>query len=126
MKGELTMSILIKGMEMPESCYKCPFLDYEEGFCFASGVKNKGGWYESTLCPADIKDGRHDDCPLVEVETPHGRLIDADEMLRWMRDYYAEKGFDDRELHFSLLDMEMNFQAPLPWNYIEEEEGDDG
>lgn len=71
------MSVLIKGMEMPTSCDKCPFLDYEEGFCFASGVKHESGWYELTLCPGGIKDGRHNDCPLVEVPK-HGRLIDAD------------------------------------------------
>ena len=73
------MSILIKGMEMPKDCNKCPFLDYEEGFCFASGVKHKSGWYEFTLCPSGIEDSRHKDCPLVPVP-PHGRLIDADEL----------------------------------------------
>ena len=71
------MSILIKGMEMPTNCEKCPFLDYEEGFCFASGVKHKSGWYESTLCPGGIKDGRHEECPLIEIP-PHGDLIDRD------------------------------------------------
>lgn len=61
-------------MEMPKNCYKCPFLDYEEGFCFASGVKHESGWYESTLCPGGIKDKRHEDCPLIHVP-PHGDLI---------------------------------------------------
>ena len=74
------MGVYIPNMEMPTSCYKCPFLDYEEGFCFASGVKDEGGLYESTLCPGDIKDGRHDDCPIIEI-TPHGRLIDADALI---------------------------------------------
>lgn len=71
------MGVYIKGMEMPTSCQKCPFLDYEEGFCFASGAKGKSGWYEFTLHPGEIKDRRHDDCPLIPVP-PHGRLIDAD------------------------------------------------
>ena len=65
------MSVLIKGMEMPKSCEKCPFIDYEEGFCFAS--------YEQKLRPGGIKDGRHEDCPLVPVQ-PHGRLIDEKEI----------------------------------------------
>lgn len=56
--------IYIKDMEMPTSCDKCPFLDYEEGFCFASGVKLESGEYKLTLRPGGIKDGRHDDCPL--------------------------------------------------------------
>lgn len=25
---------------------------------------------------------KHKDCPLVEIPTPHGRLIDADDLLR--------------------------------------------
>lgn len=60
------MSVLIKGMDMPTSCDKCPFLDYEEGFCFASGVKGESGWYEFALCPGGIKGGRHDDCPIAQ------------------------------------------------------------
>ena len=79
------MSILIRGMEMPKSCDKCPFLDYEEGFCFASGVNHESGWYESTLCPGGIKDSRHEDCPLIPVPK-HGRLIDADEYKQEMKD----------------------------------------
>ena len=75
------MSVLIKGMEMPTSCDKCPFLDYEEGFCFASGIKHQiesyGEWYELALCPGGIKDSRHEDCPLVLVPE-HGDLIDRD------------------------------------------------
>lgn len=75
------MSILIKGMEMPTSCYECPFLDYEQGFCFASAVKIESGWYEPILCPGGIKDGRHDDCPLVPVP-PHGRLIEKHDVFK--------------------------------------------
>lgn len=95
------MSILIKGMEIPTSCNKCPFLDYEEGFCFASGVKHENGWYEFVLCHSNIKDGRHDACTLVPVP-PHGRLIDAyalhfikgfeeDDPLDYVRRYAIDK-----------------------------------
>lgn len=59
------MSILIKGVEMPRSCANC-FIsagdcDLWEGF--SSKTKK-----------------RHHDCPLVEIKSPHGRLIDADEL----------------------------------------------
>ena len=47
--------LLIKGMEMPRSC----------GKCFVG---------DRTICA--------DGCPLAEVKEPHGRLIDADEMIR--------------------------------------------
>ena len=79
------MSVYIRGLEMPTNCEKCPFLDYEEGFCLASGVKGKSGWYESVLCPGSIKDSRHEDCPLIPVPD-HGRLIDADVLMSGVDD----------------------------------------
>lgn len=73
------MSVLIKGMEMPESCFQCWFLHVINPgyfYCFASGEE-----FEENF--AMIK-GRYADCPLVEVPTPHGRLIDADALRREM------------------------------------------
>lgn len=63
------MSVLIKGMEMPENCMDCKIKQYSryEGEC---------------VCPfsrvACLSIGRQDACPFVDVPTPHGRLIDAD------------------------------------------------
>ena len=57
------MSILIKGMEMPECCGYCPF-EYKN-YCMAKP--------SLAVESAD----RHPRCPLVPVP-PHGRLIDAD------------------------------------------------
>ena len=34
------------------------------------------------------KDNRDPDCPLVEVPTPHGRLIDADRFLGWLKEFH--------------------------------------
>ena len=67
------MSILIKGMEMPKNCYTCPFCDYVSARCDAV----KGTPYT----PADRYEKRADWCPLIEIP-PHGRLIDADELMR--------------------------------------------
>lgn len=68
------MSILIKGMEMPENCGECRFA----GVC---GVHKYEEWpdIESIILNDVIGVGgtRDEDCPLVEVP-PHGRLIDAD------------------------------------------------
>lgn len=58
------MSVLIKGMKMPKTCIMC--------------------WL-SPICPVWVKevsrykgyDNRLSDCPIVDVPTPHGRLIDA-------------------------------------------------
>lgn len=63
------MSVLIKGMEMPTSCYICPCFNDEYYDCQATG---------KDLCDISI-DSRYSDCPLVSVP-PHGRLIDADEL----------------------------------------------
>lgn len=73
------MGVYIKGMEMPESCFQCWFLHVINPgyfYCFASGEELE----ENFATPK----GRYKDCPLVEVPTPHGRLIDADDALDTM------------------------------------------
>lgn len=61
------MSILIKGMEMPARCVDCRFCDEIDGTCIALNDN-------STACYT----GKPKWCPLIEVPSPHGRLIDAD------------------------------------------------
>ena len=58
------MSIMIKGMDMPDKCGHCRFAT-----AFDCGVD---GQFIKT------HDVRRKDCPLIEVPEPHGRLIDAD------------------------------------------------
>lgn len=65
------MGVLIKGMDMPKGCVDpkskgmaCPVLLW----CTA--------WRDKVAPPLH----RPQDCPLVEVPTPHGRLIDADKL----------------------------------------------
>lgn len=77
------MGVYIKNLEMPKKCESCPF-------------------FEAVSCEEDSKDYRcartglyvfpkeksiH--CPLVEVK-PHGRLIDADELMLKIQDYIEE------------------------------------
>lgn len=50
------MSILIRGMKMPKACDDCIV----------------------PLSKCDFLQKRADDCPLIEIPTPHGRLIDED------------------------------------------------
>lgn len=64
------MSVLIRGMEMPESCYNC--VARYGGFCSVKPPESDG------VCPPKCE--RPDWCPLVELPSKHGRLIDADEM----------------------------------------------
>lgn len=84
------MSVYIKGMEMPKSCFSCPFM------------------YARTLCAANHKiqfddegytelKGRYIGCPLVEIP-PHGRLIDADKQKPYMlNEHYRYRRVYDAE-----------------------------
>ena len=68
------MSVLIKGRKKPQNCMMCQF----HGF---GGYKN-----ELIVCSLTGRsEGQLSNvlgCPLVEVPTPHGRLIDADKLLK--------------------------------------------
>jgi len=69
------MSVLIQNMDMPKSCDECPYAEYY-------------GEEDNRKCQilgsyVDIIDDngetvRDDNCPFIEIPTPHGRLIDAD------------------------------------------------
>lgn len=77
------MNILIKGIDMPEHCYECLL---RQGNCCLL-------LYEAI--PPTVPLTRLDDCPLVEIPTPHGRLIDADKLRatlrRWTEDEWNQK-----------------------------------
>lgn len=68
------MGVLIRGMEMPHDCEECklcviiPVGDYQ--ILRKCAALNKMAGYLI----------RRNDCPLVELP-PHGRLIDADELI---------------------------------------------
>lgn len=67
------MSLLIKGMEMPVSCTECPCYDDMET-CFCNVIDSYCEQYKTE---------RHPDCPLAEIPTPHGNLIDRDDLLAY-------------------------------------------
>ena len=70
------MSVLIKGMNIPKSCAECD----DDMLRMVIG------------CPLYESDtARAVDCPLVELPTPHGRLIDADKAKEYM-DYVCDAG----------------------------------
>ena len=67
------MSILIKGMEMPNRCFECIFLTTVPNFFCLAGKRD--------LCAEHgINISRPDWCPLIDIPTPHGRLGDLDEL----------------------------------------------
>ncbi len=66
------MSVLIKGMGMPKTAGECSVkIDPDTRRCIYTGKE-----FEETL--SLLLSRRCADCPLIEVPTPHGRLIDAD------------------------------------------------
>ena len=95
------MSVLIRGMDMPENCETCAY--QTKGACFASGV-NKG-----TITIRRIDKDRPDWCPLVALPEKHGRLIDADAtMKQWGLDKATKYGNETAEQqHFSYSTMMM-------------------
>ena len=74
------MSIIIKGMDMPKSCEECKWhID------FYIVEEQVGG-----LCTITEKDDKEKACPLIEIPTPHGRLIDWDAFNNKLEIQYAE------------------------------------
>lgn len=61
------MSVIIN-MKMPDACPNCPFV--MAYYCLLIGIS---GDNEVT----NYINKRHPNCPLVEIPTSHGRLIDA-------------------------------------------------
>ena len=85
------MPILIKDMEMPETCDECEFHcyhSYGEYVCVATPLL-----YPFNL--ANSKGIRKDWCPLVEIPEPHGRLIDADALKETLDYYICEANWGD-------------------------------
>ena len=77
------MGIYIKEAEMPKRCYDC----------YLETVAECDLWSE-----IDEMVTRHPHCPLVDIPTPHGRLIDEDDLVnRILPDPVAEMGCPDPE-----------------------------
>ena len=98
------MSVLIKCMEMPKNCAHCFLTDFcnQEGFGIFSNNRNKP-------------------CPLVEVKTPHGRLIDADANVAVLNKVLEETESAYERLFYSFASAIMK-ECPT---IIEAEEGAD-
>ncbi|MBQ1309642.1 MAG: hypothetical protein II224_02590 [Ruminococcus sp.] len=74
------MSVMIRGMEMPSGCNTCQLhvLCFDYYVCRAKKLE-RGGYLD--VDDKVIEGRRHRCCPLVEIPTPHGRLIDADALM---------------------------------------------
>ena len=80
------MSVLIKGMEMPDGCNTCQLRDLRFNYYVCRAKKLEDGFY---LDVDDVVGRRHRYCPLVEIPTPHGRLIDAEKFIDLLEDSFC-------------------------------------
>jgi hypothetical protein len=99
------MSIFINSkVHLPSSCEKCPFnyADMSAGVCTAA---------DKTIDTRTYGRKRHPDCPMVELPTPHGRLIDADELMKKLERHRDMCG--DIETQFG-IDMAINILRNIP------------
>ena len=84
------MSVVVRGIRIPESCTKCKFSYKEESY-----EPKEGTYYSVSTCKGDVISTnyynskthkeyaykRPDYCPIVEIPEKHGRLIDADKLI---------------------------------------------
>lgn len=76
---ENDMGVYIPNMDKPKDCIDCPIRFIDEIPCKP---------YQG-LSPYD----GYMDCPLIEIPTPHGRLIDADKVFCY--DFMDEQNIDN-------------------------------
>ena len=93
------MGVYIKGMEMPKSCLACQLerhqdtaYDYEFRCCPVTGEMTNH--YRNERAPR---------CPLVLVP-PHGRLIDADALLKKCEFVCTDDDEDTRAVRYSIIE----------------------
>lgn len=81
------MSVIVKGMEMPNACCHCPCSD-------SAGCAVTGRAMTTEEMAGQL--GDIDNCPLVELPEKHGRLIDADAL-------YDSLGVSDEDIVFKYM-----------------------
>lgn len=71
------MSVIVKGMEMPPSCYFCGLADTSFIRCEA--------FSPTKLLEDDCEERRPDWCPLIEIPED-ARMIDANKLMKKIKD----------------------------------------
>lgn len=73
------MGVYIKGMKMPKTCYECWALDDDYDYPMCRITQEQRGYTFNTRGQKMAK------CPLTDILEPHGRLIDADACIDYIR-----------------------------------------
>ena len=74
------MTVIIKGKDMPENCGECWDLDERGDYPMCNITGEQRGY------DFDIRKKKMDKCPIGDVPTLHGRLIDADKFDSCVRE----------------------------------------
>ena len=92
------MGVYIKDMEMPTQCYDCYIVanDPDSGKLYCKHLDTDIENWEGIL----------PDCPLVEIATPHGDLIDRGELE-------LDTEWDDRDVWYSAYSQAQISDAPV-------------
>lgn len=93
------MGVFIKGMKMPKECRECYLLEYYE-------------YLGETQCSVTRRmlaergkpisfDGRPGWCPLIEVQEPHGDLVDRDILEQELRNGIKAGNYEEGYEHYA-------------------------
>ena len=87
------MSVIVKGMKMPESCGVCK-LSVQVSMSLGAVMRCRlvGVVGTSASDPHDVFNKRHPNCPLVALPDRHGRLIDADACAEYFWEHLDDNG----------------------------------
>lgn len=97
-RGGPAMSVIVKGMEMPDGCENCLLRYRSQGAyctdrCYATVAhKNIDPWTFGRTRNGDKPDW----CPLRPLPDKHGRLIEADSLKETLDYYIREAGWDEK------------------------------
>lgn len=92
------MSVIIKDMKMPPSCYFCSLAD-------ASFIRCEA-FSPTKLLEDDFEERRPKWCPLVELPS-HGRLIDVD----YLKEHLCQCEINGRPLHRMFTEIDELFDV---------------
>jgi len=61
------MSVIIRGVDIPETCYECPCW-WEDGECWATSYCQAGSEYVENPMDDNEQTKRPDDCPILDFD----------------------------------------------------------
>lgn len=83
------MSVVVKGMKMPENCWECVETDLNIAISVFGGMCP---FCEKIRTDHDMQTGRHPECPLGALPDTHGRLIDANKCEGYFWEHLDDNG----------------------------------